>query len=453
MAVRRSLITAGVLTATAACAAPQAAPARPLGEINVRDFGAKADGVTDDAPSINAAIKALRDQQTRGSGDTLSPRLVFPTGTYAVRGSIDLTGLQAKNLVVDGDGSVILGGCKGAPVIDALGSRYLTIRDLTILGDKTDTPRVGLQIGRIVHGAVADDHLIENLKIIGSYQLACLLNIAAETTEFGHLLLWNNFPDPDSYCLVQDGLNHFAVASAFTAGRAAPTERDDSFNENEFINCDFRHGGGGVPVWLGNTSRHKFTRCYAAGKGPAAFVVYCSGNSHAMLDVDCHCETTGLRSVFLFTGSLSQPTIRGFSYKDHETFAAGSVFVCDPKIEKVRIENARIEIAAFSVRACTVFDDPRRWTLTGMAYIGSPGHWNGADGFSGTLLEGARYDLVGAVGARAAAGESGHRPTGLGAPDAGRLFLDQTLGKLIVWSGEAWHDANGAEVGTRTPFP
>jgi len=453
MAVRRSLITAGVLTATAACAAPQAAPARPLGVIDVRDFGARADGVTDDAPSINAAIKALRDRQASTPRRGLAAKLSFPTGTYAVRGSIDLTRLQDMNLVVDGGGSVILGGCEGAPVIDALGSRYLTIRDLTILGDPTQTPRVGLQIGRIANGAVADDHKLENLKIIGRFKLACLLNIAAETTGFDHLLLWNDFPDPGSYCLVQDGLNHFATASAFTSGRAAATARDDSFNENEFINCDFRHGGGGVPVWLGNTARHKFIRCYAAGKGAAAFVVYCSGNSHAMLDIDCHCETTGLRNVFLFTGSLSQPTIRGFSYKDHETFAAGSVFACDPKIEKVRIQNARIEIAAFSGPGCAVFDDPRRWALTGTAYIGSSGHWNGADCFSGTLLEGAGYDLVGAVGMRAAAGDSRRRPTGLGPPDAGRLFLDQTLGKLIVWSGEAWRDANGAEVGTRTPFP
>src|SRR5690348_14049577 len=107
-----------------------------------------------------------------------------------------------------------------------------------------------------------------------------------------------------------------------------PTDTALSFNENESINCDFRHGAGGTPVWLGDTARHAFIRCYAATIGGPSFVIYCGPNSHVMLDLDCHCEGDGLRDVFLFTGRSDSLTVRGFSYRDHCCFAARLVLSC-----------------------------------------------------------------------------------------------------------------------------
>jgi hypothetical protein len=97
------------------------------------------------------------------------PRLVFPGGVYAVDASLNLTGLWALNAVIDGQGSVILGRCRGQPVIDALGSRWLTIRDLTIVGDKDAPPRIGLQIGQLNDGRVADNHCLIDVKLIGHF--------------------------------------------------------------------------------------------------------------------------------------------------------------------------------------------------------------------------------------------------------------------------------------------
>jgi Pectate lyase superfamily protein len=314
---RRSLAAADLVT-----------PAEPGSDahtmpmiVDVRDFGARGDGSTDDAPAINAAVHAVRDRHKRVGAYPIGCRIVFPAGIYAVESSINMTGLQAVNTVIDGGGSAILGRCAGKPVIDALGSRWLTVRDLTVLGDPASVPDIGIQIG-LVSPRVADDHRFEDVKVLGHFARASLYNRAAETTGFNHLLLWNDHPG--GYCLIQDGTNHFGVTSSF-AKVEVPMDTGLSFNENEFINCDFRHGAGGTPVWLGDTARHAFIRCYAATGGGPSFIVHCGQNSHVMLDVDCHCETDKLRDVFLFTGPSNQLIVRGFSYRDHRCF----VRICD----------------------------------------------------------------------------------------------------------------------------
>jgi hypothetical protein len=112
--------------------------------VDVRQYGAKADGVTNDAPAFNTAIKYIRERQTPAGVEDIKigPTLKIPSGVYAVSDSINLTQLRDINLLIDGDGSVILGKCAGEPVIDALGSRWLA---------KTLQPfihgQAGIQIG------------------------------------------------------------------------------------------------------------------------------------------------------------------------------------------------------------------------------------------------------------------------------------------------------------------
>ncbi len=414
--------------------------------VDVRHYGAKADGVTNDAPAFNAAIRYIRDHQRPAGVEDIKfgPTLKISSGVYAVSDSIDLTQLRDINLLIDGDGSVILGKCTGEPVIDALGSRWLTFRNLTIIGDKTQTPKLGIQLGRLSAWVVADDHLFDDVKIIGYYSLACLLNLAAETTGFHHVLLWNDRADPQSYCLIQDGVNHFDTKSKFVPGQAENAEQANSFNENEFINCDFRHAGGGVPVWLGDTARHRFIRCYAVGIGAAAFVVYCGQVGHTMLDIDCHCEAKGLKSAFLFTGTRPVPTIYGFRYTDHSCWASDTVFRSDSHISKIALQNVDIDIGYFPFySSCKVFDDPAKWFVVGRYASRTDQQWNGSSCFNGEMRIGNTFGFAGDVGLKVAAGGGVKRPDRLQILDAGRLFFDTSLGKLIVWSGTTWVDVIG----------
>jgi hypothetical protein len=407
--------------------------------IDVMAFGAMGDGVKDDAAAINEALDAVRAHHAKAGRYPIGCRLVLPAGVYVIDSPLNFTNLRAVNTLIDGCGSVLVGRCAGQPVIDALGARWLTMRDLTILSDPAAVPSIGLQIGR-TSGIVADDHHFEDLKIVGNFALTCLYNRGAETTEFNHLLLWND--QPGSFCLIQDGLNHFDVPSAFIA-TDIPRDKEASFNENLFINCDFRHGVGGTPVWLGDTSRHAFIRCYSAtNKGPS-FIIYCGSNSHTMLDIDCHCETEGLEDIFLFSSAWNMLRIRGFSYRDHTSFAQHAVFACDPHISQVDIEHAQIDVAGYQYQTCRFFANPAHWKVSGTYYSSDVTPWNGNGAFTGSLLQGGKLALVGSVDLKASAGPTSDRPGGLVNSDEGLLFLDKSIGKLLIWSGSGWMDTNG----------
>lgn len=106
--------------------------------LSVRNFGAKGDGVTDDAPAINAAIAAAKLDGYR--------TLFFPTGIYKILSPLDqlnssfevvnVLGENARLTTIDGSA---LGA--GVPLMRTFGgSGILTnseIKNLTFLGSQT----------------------------------------------------------------------------------------------------------------------------------------------------------------------------------------------------------------------------------------------------------------------------------------------------------------------------
>lgn len=92
----------------------QAASVRAIGDklsdfVSIKDFGAKGDGITDDAPAINAAIAELFGTVTPPTPHDYSSRvtLKFPAGVYKISSSIYL--YPFVSLVGDGiDKTIIL---------------------------------------------------------------------------------------------------------------------------------------------------------------------------------------------------------------------------------------------------------------------------------------------------------------------------------------------------------
>jgi hypothetical protein len=64
--------------------------------LNVKDYGAVGDGVTNDTPAINAAIAAYK------SGNSAVNRIHFPKGNYVVNSAVDLGG--TTGLILSGEG-------------------------------------------------------------------------------------------------------------------------------------------------------------------------------------------------------------------------------------------------------------------------------------------------------------------------------------------------------------
>jgi hypothetical protein len=191
----------------------------------------------------------------------------------------------------------------------------------------------------------------------------------------------------NSYAVVQDGMNHFVAHSQFVRV-TQPVDQPQSFNENLFINCDIRHNGSGVPVWMAHTSRHAFERSYiAAVRGHTGMVLYSAAPNDVsvQLVVDAHFEASALDRIFLLVGPNMAPVIRGLKYIDQYPGAKRSIFSALAH-QKVTVQNVEIDLAAMPATA-VMFEEPENWTLGGKVYLGSDAKWNLPEAnFSGILV-------------------------------------------------------------------
>ena len=133
------LIAASYWLGTSLGLAP-AASAAPPGALNAKDFGAKGDGATDDAPALN---RAIADAAKRGPGTVL----FLPAGTYCIgqrtitspenkRGGFHLGIAHADGLTVEGEaGTLLLCRDLTRTLFSVEHSRNVTIRGLAVDAD------------------------------------------------------------------------------------------------------------------------------------------------------------------------------------------------------------------------------------------------------------------------------------------------------------------------------
>ena len=105
------------------------------GTINVKDYGAKGDGTTDDTTAIQNALNAAFG--VAGSiAQTAQRRVIFPPGLYIVTGS-GLTGTNWFGGVIQGSGrfTTKIQNSGGGPVITTNGCQYMRFEDLQLDGN------------------------------------------------------------------------------------------------------------------------------------------------------------------------------------------------------------------------------------------------------------------------------------------------------------------------------
>ena len=363
---------------------PRTAAARAGDTINVKDFGPCGFGVADSAPAINAALNYLR---TRLAAGLKAYRLEFPYDFYTTLSTLNFSGLTTFGGVIEGNGSRINGAFTGAAVVDAVGSRYLNVKDLTVAGDTTTTPTIGIQIGRndVTANVSCDTNSFTRVFVSGNYTFAGFYNINAETTCFYGCDIGNGYTGGTCYALVQDGINHWQQPAI--AGQLQPANSAQSFNENVFVSCTFSTSTG-IPIWMSQTGRHRYVSCYVACGGTTGCVLYSysSADKNSALDIDCHFETTALADVFLLSGPNTGPFLPSFRFRDHYPEASNSIFRTDTGITSVTAPDLDVSIPTYAAAGMKLFASSSLWTASGKVYLGSASAWTAPASWQGQLM-------------------------------------------------------------------
>lgn len=313
--------------------------------INVDDFGAKGDGVTDNATAINAAFAHLRDNSS-GAGNFANHdiSLHFSAGkVYRVDDTIDATDIRNNGWKVYMNGAVIEGHCTGKPVIDAMRSQNMTWYDLFIRGDTTDTPSYGFIHGRITHNEVAQNNLFVHPFIAGEFDNAAYYNLAAELTAHIKPYFYNLSTNAGARAAIMDAKNDANITSAFVTVTINVGQLQ-SFNENYFLNGNFIMGAGttGYAVKIaGNVNRHKYENCLAITRDNAAFEI--EGDQYH-LDIDIHHETqTAAPNFLLYVTDTGTVDFFSCSIRDHNPHADTAV-IGKAGAGALRFRSGRIDI-------------------------------------------------------------------------------------------------------------
>jgi len=130
-------------------------PARAaVTQYNVKSFGARGDGIVNDAPAFQRAVNACL---TNYVGSLYAPKGTYRFGsTVIVSNGLALRGLH---LYGDGQGSTILVADATTPVLKFEFIRDWSIKDMSIMGPQTDglgatNTNHGLWVSRATHGLI-----------------------------------------------------------------------------------------------------------------------------------------------------------------------------------------------------------------------------------------------------------------------------------------------------------
>ena len=197
--------------------------------LNIKDFGAKGDGTTDDTAAINNTFAAAR-----ALGVNAEIYIPCSSSVYRVTSSINAGGFGNAPPTVRGcggknTGSRIQGAFSTAnqPVVDFSGNEGGGLRDLTILGDSTTTPAYGLLLaGAIVGGGTRGGvNYLDNVQVAGTYTIAAIAVRSADLVVLNRVIAGIQVPSGSAGVAVYV-VNYGAVTPAYTIASAFHTLSD-----------------------------------------------------------------------------------------------------------------------------------------------------------------------------------------------------------------------------------
>ncbi len=365
---------------------------------DVRYYGAKCDGVTDDSAAFNAATAAIRAGVVQ-SGTAAWPigalgRLKAPQGTCLIKETVNFTNLYGAGFVADLWGTSFLCQTNGTPCVDATGTGQASILGLTVYGSPTNSPNIGLVLARITNNGIGADHnVVEHPTITGYFTLAPYYNRSSETTIVSHGWFYNQ--QANAYGAIFDGSNYFNFQSAFYQ-TTYPVNTFTSFNENTCVGCIIEVAGSGtIPLWIGGSARHQFQNSYILGTGAttAVYLYTASSVPNQFLDLDIHAENTSLTSWLKFGGPLATQVIPGLRIRDNNPEQSGPLFTRDNGVTAVTIQDIDLQIGTLAGVSPSWWDSAAAYTVAGNIY-NADGTYTAPNTFTGNYCVGATCNVT-----------------------------------------------------------
>lgn len=229
-----------------------------LNTINVKDFGAKGDGVTDDTNAIRSAIETILSYGTQNNVYTMQTPyiLYFPPGIYIISSLLNIT--FRNYLTLSGYGAWLKwNGSDDALMVDAMGCNHLKWLGLNIHGNN--------KLGQVLRISGGNDpgYSNKNNATDETFKDFRIINMLPTGTK-PFIGTVNDNSDYGDYSIDDSVFDNVSFASAGFSGIELASS-EISFNSCKFISVD-----RGVSYRTGVTAR--FNSCVFAGVRYPAYV-------------------------------------------------------------------------------------------------------------------------------------------------------------------------------------
>ena len=233
---------------------------------NVKWWGAKGDGITDDTVSVQAAFDS-------GIGE-----VYFPDGVYPL-GSINLYNRQG--LIIRGAGNrltTLVPVRDDYPMLDCSLANDIHFLDFKVLSDRA-LPSCAILVGRVAGGDSSGSCTFVRLEVWGSYRVAAVYTLASECNSFyncrfGYPTDIHSNAQAAFYCAKSATNVYWTPIKSLYASLTDDGSGGNSFNA--FHDCLFEQGDGRADstcLILEFGFSHTLDGCYFFSSGPTNQIV------------------------------------------------------------------------------------------------------------------------------------------------------------------------------------